>query len=63
MESLCRAHGLMADRPYTARQNRALHALERQIGSRNGLARAAPTQAHRYKLIDMANRVRPTSTF
>jgi serine/threonine-protein kinase PknG len=31
--------------------------------SLRGLARAAPTQAHRYKLIDMANRVRPTSTF
>src|SRR6202000_3257364 len=30
--------------------------------SLRGLARAAPTQAHRYKLIDMANRVRPTST-
>jgi serine/threonine-protein kinase PknG len=28
-----------------------------------GLARAAPTQAHRYALIDLANSVRPTSTF
>lgn len=27
------------------------------------LARVAPTQAHRYTLVDMANRVRPTSTF
>jgi serine/threonine-protein kinase PknG len=31
--------------------------------SLRGLARAAPTQAHRYTLVDMANRVRPTSTF
>ncbi|WP_367141370.1 tetratricopeptide repeat protein [Mycobacterium sp.] len=28
-----------------------------------GLARIAPTQAHRYTLVDMANQVRPTSTF
>ena len=28
-----------------------------------GLARVAPTQAHRYALIDLANSVRPTSTF
>jgi serine/threonine-protein kinase PknG len=27
------------------------------------LARAATTQAHRYALVDMANKVRPTSTF
>ncbi|WP_156752891.1 tetratricopeptide repeat protein, partial [Mycobacterium sp. 1245801.1] len=27
------------------------------------LARVAPTQRHRYALVDMANRVRPTSTF
>ncbi|EFG76616.1 kinase domain protein [Mycobacterium parascrofulaceum ATCC BAA-614] len=27
------------------------------------LARVAPTQRHRYELVDMANRVRPTSTF
>jgi serine/threonine-protein kinase PknG len=27
------------------------------------LARVAPTQRHRYTLVDMANRVRPTSTF
>lgn len=27
------------------------------------LARAAPTQAHRYTLVDMANQVRPTSNF
>jgi serine/threonine-protein kinase PknG len=27
------------------------------------LARVAPTQAHRYALVDMANTVRPTSTF
>src|ERR1700760_3217525 len=32
-------------------------------GALRGLARAAPTQAHRYTLVDMANRVRPTSTF
>jgi serine/threonine-protein kinase PknG len=31
--------------------------------SLRGLARVAPTQAHRYTLVDMANRVRPTSTF
>jgi len=31
--------------------------------SLRALARAAPTQAHRYTLVDMANRVRPTSTF
>ncbi|HEU4363638.1 MAG TPA: tetratricopeptide repeat protein, partial [Mycobacterium sp.] len=28
-----------------------------------GLARLAPTQAHRYALVDMANAVRPMSTF
>lgn len=28
-----------------------------------GLARLAPTQAHRYALVDMANAIRPTSTF
>ena len=28
-----------------------------------GLARVAPTQAHRYALVDLANSVRPTSTF
>jgi serine/threonine-protein kinase PknG len=28
-----------------------------------GLARLAPTQAHRYALVDIANAVRPTSTF
>jgi len=28
-----------------------------------GLARLAPTQAHRYALVDLANSVRPTSTF
>ena len=27
------------------------------------LARVAPTQRHRYTLVDMANQVRPTSTF
>ena len=27
------------------------------------LARVAPTQAHRYALVDMANTVRPMSTF
>jgi serine/threonine-protein kinase PknG len=27
------------------------------------LARVAPTQRHRYALVDMANKVRPTSTF
>src|SRR5699024_6249965 len=31
--------------------------------SLRGLARLAPTQAHRYVLVDMANQVRPTSTF
>ena len=31
--------------------------------SLRGLARAAPTKAHRYKLIDMANRVRPTAIY
>lgn len=31
--------------------------------SLRGLARAAPTQAHRYALVDLANSVRPTSTF
>jgi serine/threonine-protein kinase PknG len=31
--------------------------------SLRALARIAPTQAHRYTLVDMANRVRPTSTF
>jgi serine/threonine-protein kinase PknG len=31
--------------------------------SLRGLARVAPTQAHRYTLVDMANQVRPTSTF
>jgi len=31
--------------------------------SLRGLARVAPTQAHRYRLVDMANAVRPTSTF
>ncbi|ORV09285.1 serine/threonine-protein kinase PknG [Mycobacterium celatum] len=31
--------------------------------SLRALARVAPTQAHRYTLVDMANRVRPTSTF
>ncbi len=31
--------------------------------SLRGLARVAPTQAHRYTLVDMANKVRPTSTF
>jgi serine/threonine-protein kinase PknG len=31
--------------------------------SLRGLARVAPTQRHRYTLVDMANRVRPTSTF
>ncbi|BBU24616.1 serine/threonine-protein kinase PknG [Mycobacterium xenopi] len=31
--------------------------------SLRSLARVAPTQAHRYTLVDMANRVRPTSTF
>ncbi|MGH3957694.1 serine/threonine-protein kinase PknG [Mycobacterium sp.] len=31
--------------------------------SLRGLARVAPTQAHRYTLVDMANRVRPSSTF
>ncbi|RDH77312.1 serine/threonine protein kinase [Mycolicibacterium moriokaense] len=31
--------------------------------SLRGLARVAPTQAHRYALIDLANSVRPTSTF
>jgi serine/threonine-protein kinase PknG len=31
--------------------------------SLRGLARVAPTRAHRYALIDMANAVRPTSTF
>ncbi|KAA8970030.1 serine/threonine-protein kinase PknG [Mycobacterium sp.] len=31
--------------------------------SLRGLARIAPTQAHRYTLVDMANQVRPTSTF
>ncbi|WP_083741104.1 serine/threonine-protein kinase PknG [Mycobacterium sp. MS1601] len=31
--------------------------------SLRALARVAPTQAHRYALVDMANTVRPTSTF
>ena len=31
--------------------------------SLRGLARVAPTQRHRYTLVDMANKVRPTSTF
>ena len=31
--------------------------------SLRGLARVAPTQAHRYTLVDLANQVRPTSTF
>ncbi|WP_231989783.1 serine/threonine-protein kinase PknG [Mycobacterium sp. 852002-51057_SCH5723018] len=31
--------------------------------SLRALARVAPTQRHRYTLVDMANRVRPTSTF
>ncbi|MGV0713991.1 serine/threonine-protein kinase PknG [Mycolicibacterium sp. XJ662] len=31
--------------------------------SLRALARAAPTQAHRYALVDLANSVRPTSTF
>jgi serine/threonine-protein kinase PknG len=31
--------------------------------SLRALARVAPTQAHRYTLVDMANMVRPTSTF
>ncbi len=30
--------------------------------SLRGLARVAPTQAHRYALVDMANTVRSTST-
>jgi serine/threonine-protein kinase PknG len=31
--------------------------------SLRNLARVAPTQRHRYTLVDMANKVRPTSTF
>ncbi|MCX6479735.1 MAG: hypothetical protein NTY24_04795, partial [Mycobacterium sp.] len=31
--------------------------------SLRSLARATPSQAHRYVLVDMANQVRPTSTF
>jgi serine/threonine-protein kinase PknG len=31
--------------------------------SLRGLARVAPTQGHRYALVDLANSVRPTSTF
>ena len=31
--------------------------------SLRSLARVAPTQAHRYALVDLANSVRPTSTF
>ncbi len=31
--------------------------------SLRGLSRVAPTRAHRYALVDMANTVRPTSTF
>ena len=31
--------------------------------SLRGLARVAPTRSHRYALVDMANAVRPTSTF
>src|SRR5581483_1106030 len=31
--------------------------------SLRGLARVAPTRAHRYALVDMANEVRPSSTF
>jgi serine/threonine-protein kinase PknG len=31
--------------------------------SLRGLARVAPTQAHRYALVDLANSVRPMSTF
>ena len=31
--------------------------------SLRALARVAPTQAHRYALVDMANTVRPMSTF
>ncbi|MDT5390848.1 MAG: serine/threonine-protein kinase PknG, partial [Mycobacterium sp.] len=31
--------------------------------SLRGLARVAPTQAHRYALVDLANNVRPMSTF
>jgi serine/threonine-protein kinase PknG len=31
--------------------------------SLRGLARVAPTREHRYALVDLANSVRPTSTF
>ena len=31
--------------------------------SLRSLARATPSQAHRYALVDMANKVRPTTTF
>jgi serine/threonine-protein kinase PknG len=40
------------------------HGLQLGIeASLRGLARVAPTRAHRYALVDMANAVRPTSTF
>jgi len=35
----------------------------RVMASLRSLARVAPTQRHRYTLVDMANKVRPTSTF
>jgi serine/threonine-protein kinase PknG len=41
-----------------------LHGLKLGVeASLRGLARVAPTQAHRYAPVDMANTVRPTSTF
>lgn len=41
-----------------------LHGLQLGVeASLRGLARVAPTQEHRYALVDLANSVRPTSTF
>jgi serine/threonine-protein kinase PknG len=41
-----------------------LHGLQLGVeAALRALARVAPTQAHRYALVDMANTVRPTSTF
>jgi serine/threonine-protein kinase PknG len=62
----------LADRPaaHPASTNHILgfpfteHGLRLGVeASLRDLARAAPTQAHRYTLVDMANRVRPPSTF
>jgi serine/threonine-protein kinase PknG len=41
-----------------------MHGLQLGVeASLRSLARVAPTQRHRYTLVDMANNVRPTSTF